>query len=125
MLKGRFEKLFIKGLLWIVILFLVGVAVLLAGATWEIRQKERIAHREREYAKEQFAEVSERYEILVQSVENLSNERGLEEEFRRRFPVAREGEEVIVLVDAKEGATDSTQESTRSLLDRFKSWLGL
>lgn len=124
MLKGRFEKLFIKGLLWIVILFLVGVAVLLAGATWEIRQKERIAHREREYAKEQFAEVSERYGILVQSVENLSNERGLEEEFRRRFPVAREGEEVVVLVDAPPPLSDTESVRSQGFWEALRSWFG-
>lgn len=124
MLKGRFERLALKGLLWVVIVFLVGAAVLLAGATWEVRQKERIAFSEKENARIQYEETAERKQNLEESVENLSHERGMEEEFRKRFPVAREGEEVIVLVDADVPETSGENEDSKGFWNRLKTWFG-
>ena len=125
MLKGRFERLAMKGVFWIFIIFLIGIAVLMAGATWEIRQKEKIAFREKENARKQFEETSQRLALLTENVDNLSDERGLEEEFRKRFPVARDGEEVVVLVDAQPPAVDTTPVTNKSLWLRIKGWLGL
>lgn len=125
MLKGRFERLAMKGVFWIFIIFLIGISVLMAGATWEIRQKEKIAFREKENARKQFEETSQRLALLTENVDNLSDERGLEEEFRKRFPVARDGEEVVVLVDAQPPAVDTTPVTNKSLWLRIKGWLGL
>jgi cell division protein FtsB len=43
-------------------------------------------------------ELLERKEMLTEKVEYLSGERGLEEEIRTHFDVAKEGEKVIILM---------------------------
>jgi len=124
MLKGRFERLALKGVLWVVIALVGAFAVFLAGSVWEIKNKERIAWQERENAKERLTDVSKRYDALSESVAHFGSERGLEEEFRKRFPVAREGEEVIVLVNAPEAAVDSETLKPDGWWRLVTDWLG-
>lgn len=125
MLKGRTEKLIFKGLLWVFILFLVAVTVFLAGATWEIMHKERIAWQEHDYARAAYDAISLRHETLLSRLAILSTERGTEEELRKRFSVAKEGEEVIVLVDAPRPVEKSMPQKPLTLWERFKGLFGL
>ncbi len=50
----------------------------------------------------QLEEIKNRAHVLETKVEYFENDRGIEEELRNRFDVAREGEQVVVLIDAKE-----------------------
>lgn len=123
--KGRFERLIIKGLLWIGILLLAALAVLLMGSTWEVYQKEKSARAERDIAINSHDSLTERKEKLAEDLAALESERGLEEEFRRRFPVSREGEEVIILVDARDAALEDTAAEESGFWSIFKGWFGL
>lgn len=122
--KGRFERLIIKVLLWIGIVLLAALAVLLLGSTWEVYQKEKGARVERDVADEAHQDLMERKEKLSNDLTALQSERGLEEEFRRRFPVAREGEEVIILVDAEDPAQVDTERQNRGLWATVRGWFG-
>lgn len=124
MLKGPFERMLIKGLLWVIIVLVGAFAVFMAGSVWEVRNKERLAWQERVKAEERLRDVTERYGALSESVERFATERGLEEEFRKRFPVAKEGEEVIVLVDAPRAAGGIAKEPPRTLWERIRSLFG-
>ncbi len=44
---------------------------------------------------------------LESEVKYLSNERGIESEMRRQFDVAREGEQVVIIVDDEENSVES------------------
>jgi len=122
MLKGRFEKLLIKGLLWVLIFLLVGFAIFMAGVVWEVRGKERLAWQEKENARLALSDIEKRYESLSRDVKNFEHERGLEEEFRKRFPVAKEGEEVVVLVDAPPAESDTDLARPQGLWGTLQSW---
>lgn len=124
MLKGPFERMLIKGLLWVIIVLVGAFAVFMAGSVWEVRNKERLAWQERVKAEERLRDVTERYSALSESVERFATERGLEEEFRKRFPVAKEGEEVIVLVDAPEASAGSRPSEPDDWWKRIKNWFG-
>ncbi len=54
-------------------------------------------------------ELKERAAALESKVEYLENERGIEEELRNRFDVAREGEQVIILLDAERGEKQNNE----------------
>ncbi len=41
-------------------------------------------------------------EVLEAKVQYLENDRGIEEELRNRFDVAKEGEQVVILLDRKD-----------------------
>jgi len=124
MFKGRIERMAVKGFLWLFVVFLLSVAVFFAGATWEIRHKERTAWQEREYVRVQYEELTSRHIALSEKLSDLETERGLEEEFRKRFPVARDGEEVVVLVDATRAVEDTTIDPPQTFWDRIRGWFG-
>lgn len=80
------------------VVFLV-VAAFLLHATWGVYKKERESRLNRERAEELLGTLQAREKTLAGDIEKLKTDRGLEEEIRERFPVAREGEEVVVIVE--------------------------
>lgn len=123
--KGRFERLIIKGVLWVAVALLIVVAVFLAGATWEVYQKESGARAELEAVTARRDSLEERKETLSTDLAALKSDRGMEAELRERFPVAKAGEEVIVLVDASDDSGSATEESEEGFWARIKGWFGL
>lgn len=122
MVKGRFEKLTVKAVLWLCILIVCGFVIFLAGAVWDVRKKERLAFQEKERARTILEEAEGRFDALSREVKNFDHERGLEEEFRKRFPVAKEGEEVIVLVDPLVEPVSEPPPQNASWFSTFFGW---
>jgi cell division protein FtsB len=71
----------------------------------------------RERASQEAALLRSQKDALQEQVEYLSNERGIEAEMRRQFDVAREGEQVVVIVEPEaeleiQPLATSTEEET-------------
>lgn len=70
-----------------------------------------------------------RAQTLEKKVTYLSDERGVEEELRSRFDVAKEGEQVVILIDSKQSRKATTsanyednQTDTYTVKQSFFSW---
>ena len=84
------------------------------------------------YAKQaELEELKQRAEVLDAKVEYLKHDRGLEEELRNRFDVAREGEETVILIDTRKGSqeknevqipTDTEPQQESSFFERLMFW---
>ncbi|MCA9352955.1 septum formation initiator family protein [Patescibacteria group bacterium] len=61
--------------------------------------KKRTADREREKYEQRLRELEEKKADLEAKINKLETERGLEDEFRTRFDVVKEGETVIRIVE--------------------------
>jgi cell division protein FtsB len=79
--------------------------------------------------RELLSELKQRAALLESKVEYLKDERGIEEEIRNRFDVAKEGEQVVVLVQNKDDESTSSPrqkqviiEQGEDFFDRFKFW---
>lgn len=84
--------------------------------------------------KEELRLMEQRAQALRAKVEHLENDRGIEEELRGRFDVAKEGEQVVIIIDdptkkeLKQGvvntstALENSVESEQSLWEMFKFW---
>lgn len=81
----------------IVAVALLALFVLVAQATWGMYEKSVEAGERRDRAEMTLRGYEERTEELDANIERLSTERGIEEEIRDRFMVAKEGEGVIVV----------------------------
>ena len=121
-LKGRFEKIFIRIGLWVVIVMLVAAVLFMGVAVWDVREKELSARHDKLQAESQFNALKERYEALKERTARLETERGVEEELRERFLVAKEGEEVIILVDAPPQALDTDIPAPKGIWDTIRGW---
>lgn len=81
--------------IWLFLLLLSGLVLFSAYNRYQIAQD--MANR-RAVAEAEVAALEQRKEELKTEVDYLSNERGIEAEMRRQFDVAREGEQVVIIV---------------------------
>ena len=86
--------------LWrLLALVLMVIVVLLAHSVWRVWGKHSASQTARDEAQTQLAGVAARHEALEAKVKKLETPRGQEEEVRKNFPVAKEGEQVVIILD--------------------------
>ena len=89
----------------------------------ERKMAERRADKEAE-----LRELEERKADLEEKVEYLSHERGIEAEIRSHFDVAREGEQVVVLIEDEDEGNgygqnlEASVAETKSFWSRWMPW---
>ena len=112
-----------KAFIWLAIVALAIAAFFGTHAAGNVFKKERAVNSGLERATEDLADLNERKEALENTLQGLDAERGIEEEIRKRFPLMKPGEEVIVLLDAKNPSGGAEEPSRRgfwqSILDLF------
>lgn len=101
------------------------LSVIVARGAWHVYQKAAIARAERVEAERSLGELISRTKGLGESIDRLKSERGVEEEIRQKFTVARPGEEVVIVVDetskkGKNSASDYTISSWMKFLEFWK-----
>lgn len=97
----RIEKRKIRRIVysWPVVLVLLGILVLFAMSTWDVFMKYQKSTANVTRLEEDYTTLVEREKKLQERIEYLQSEQGIEEEIRDKFNVAKEGEQVIVIVD--------------------------
>ena len=108
----------------VVLFFLVVVIFLLSYSVWGVFQKERETQVKKEQRQQVLIEVEERERVLAEETKRLNTERGVEEEIRSKFDVARAGEQILVIVDAGGGVVPLESEEEISVWQRFLNLFG-
>ena len=109
---------------------LVLLAVLLVVAlnsTWKMYEKASLAREQKNRLENELESLKARELDLQAKIANLKTERGLEEEIRGRFSVAKNGESVVVVVDPSSEGTSTQDESVigglwHKFLRLFEGW---
>lgn len=125
------EKRKIKS--WVYSNLSIGVLVVLIAfmfvSVFERYQKERETAEKRVERTADLHELEARAAALEAKVEEAESVRGMEAEIRNRYDVAKEGEEVVIIIDEKSDGQESTtrvQEEPEvtedSFLDVLKFW---
>ncbi|USN87619.1 MAG: septum formation initiator family protein [Candidatus Nomurabacteria bacterium] len=70
----------------------------------------------------ELSDLKDRKDNLEKEVEYLSSERGIEAEMRRQFDVAREGEQVVIIMDDDTATTVRPLSSTSTDQDNNRPW---
>ena len=119
------EKRVLKKILFgkIGLIVLVVVFALFANGAWGVYKKASFAKENRELAEKELHDLNEREAALQEEMTRLNTPRGLEEEIRQKFDVGREGEQLIVLVDAPE-PEPVVDVSEPSIWERLVNFLG-
>ncbi|MEK7555668.1 MAG: septum formation initiator family protein [Patescibacteria group bacterium] len=100
MLDFQQKKKLRKAMYSKVVLFILSiVALFLGNATWNVYQKYSEARQNEEIVSNEIQKLQERERDLSVDIARLNTERGVEEELRKRFGVAKKGEEVMVIVE--------------------------
>jgi cell division protein FtsB len=105
---------------------LIGLVLALAGlahATWGVYGKYLDTSRNEALAEKDEATLKARAEALQANIARLSTRQGKEEEIRTKYGFTKDGEGVIVIVDATTSVHASTTEKSalKSFLEAMKS----
>lgn len=84
---------------WITIIILILLSILLVRNIIDIYSKNTNANLRAQDAQKDLARIEERKYVLNENLLRIKTTRGIEEELRQRFDVAREGEHLLVIID--------------------------
>ena len=110
------------------IIIMAILVVLLGHATWGMHQKSVDAVAKRDKALEELRALESRQVELENNIAHLSSDRGVEEEIRDRFMVAKEGEKVMIVIAPKTEDVHTVtvpSEQDSSFLGKMMSAVGL
>lgn len=109
----------------LIILGLVVIAGFLLVSNWRIYQRLRESLNHNQVAETNLKELGNRENELKNKVSSLQTENGLDKEIRERFPVAKPGEEVIMIVkDNNKTASDTgSVVNSRGRWSKFLEWI--
>lgn len=102
------------------ILFILGVAVIFFSySVWGAFQKERETITKKNQREDVLNELQERKDILIEEIDSLKTDRGIEAEIREKFEVANEGENIIIIVDPPESDVADFIFEEKSIWEKF------
>ncbi len=104
-----------KVFLIILVLILFGVG---QGA-WRVHKKADIARTERDFVAQSFADITVRTDELQSRLARIKSPTGIEEEIRQKFTVARQGEEVVIIVDENKEKDNNREVPTINFWQRM------
>lgn len=79
--------------------FLVIVCLFMGSSAYGRYAIARDMAERRAAAERDLTELEERRDALAEQVEYITSERGIEAEMRRQFDIARDGEQVVIILD--------------------------
>jgi len=97
---------------WVTIVLLILLSLLLARSVFSMYQKNNRARERAQDAQIELTKVEERKALLSKSLEHIKTSKGVEEELRKKFDVAREGEHLLVIVDKEVKPEVKTKETS-------------
>jgi cell division protein FtsB len=101
---------------------LLVIAIFFAQGAWGVYQKKQETERNLEELEAKLDDVQRRKDELKTQIDELNSEKGIEREIRNKFSVAKEGEEVVIIVE-REKATTATQVDSLSIWQKIKGWI--
>lgn len=111
-MTGRFKShkrknvFFSRGILIVLVFFVV----IVGRSVWGVYTKERETQQRLNEVRAEHDDLNDRSVFLEGEIERLSTEKGVEEEIRRQYGLAREGERVFIIVDREDEEATTTQE---------------
>lgn len=107
--KRKLRAILESRITWVLLMVIIASIFVSAYGRYSIAKD--MAGRRAE-AEAELAELKARQMDLQKEVDYLSNERGIEAEVRRQFDVAREGEQVVIILGSDDAGASTTEATT-------------
>lgn len=120
MTPKQWKRLFYRCVLWGGITLGFVCLLFLGNAIWNLYGKEETARTAHTDAAEELQTLNERQAALSSNMQKLETPEGVDAVIRQTYPLAKPGEEVIVLTDNPDAASTSTP--PKSLWQEFIGW---
>jgi len=105
-----------------VLIILIILSLILVKAVYNIYMKELESRKVMEKTKVKLTELQNRQKKILNETQYLQSDLGLEEEIRSKFSVAKQGEEVIVIVPKEKEIAAPDPTWFESFSAKVKSW---
>jgi len=96
-----------------VLLLLIVILAIVTNGAWDILKKSMRSAQNLELAQEEYQQLVEKQQMIEGRIDRLETETGIEKEIRSKFNVAKEGEQVIVIVDGEQPEIIEEDESEK------------
>ncbi len=117
--KGAFKNIIQS---WPVLIFLGILLIFFVFSIFRFMIKMGETTKNRKLAEIKVLELQENKEQLSNDIIGLKTEKGLEENIREKFGLAKEGEDLIIVVDSKEILDLDNEIKKNWLTSLFKNW---
>lgn len=101
------------------LLIALAIVIFMSMSTYNIYKKYRESADNKKGAMGELSSLEQRNKELSSRIDRLKTDRGLEEEIRKKFNVAKEGEGVVIIVPKSSTSSDGNSESGGTLLDKL------
>jgi len=98
---------------------LIILIMLLTKATWNVYGKYKESSKSLALSTRELKDLENKENDLTIKVEALETNRGIEAEIRDKYPVTKEGEYMVVIVDNASGSKNQNIQSKESLWQKF------
>lgn len=117
--KNIWQKL-VESKVFLFFLFIIFILFLWRMIVFGIKLKD--TEENRRVAEIKVDELKQKKESYLQKLNDLNTEKGIEEDIREKFSVAKEGEKVIVIVDEEKEVESNTNDESFNIFSFFKKW---
>jgi len=119
--KRTFKRRLYSKLVLIVLLI---IFIFVLRGAWDIYKKATSSQEKLRVAQETHVTLETKKASIEEQIARLETETGIEEEIRSKFDVVRDGEHIIVIVDAEQDATTTveTRGGVRGFFTTLFSW---
>jgi len=116
-----YEKRKIKQKLysWPFLIVLAAMSMFLIHGVWGVYEQERTTRINKNQRILYLEELKVREDSLDKEINRLNTDRGIEEEIRQKFEVAKDGERMIIIVDPPLNNDASNTETKKNIFKRF------
>ncbi len=117
--KRAIKNAFESRITWVVLLVLVGFMIV---STYDRYLIARDMAERRAEVETEIKELEVRKTELESEVEYLSHDRGIEAEMRRQFDIAKEGEQVVIIVEEETSKIETVATTTEEVRSWYRFW---
>ncbi len=93
---------------WPILILLLIIVLLIGKSVWGVYKSEKISSDNKLLSEKKYEELEERSKLISSEIEMLKTEKGIETEIRDKFRVAKEGEQLAIIINSGENLEDKT-----------------
>ena len=99
------------------------IVIFLVREVYDIYKKERMSAKSVATVEENYNDLKNRQNMLKSEIERLNTGKGIEEEIRSKFSVAKPGETVVVVIDSSSSTSTDSESVEKGFWNKIFGWM--
>ncbi len=99
------------------------IVIFLVREVYDIYKKERMSAKSVASVEENYNDLKNRQNMLKSEIERLNTDKGIEEEIRSKFSVAKPGETVVVVIDNSSSTSTDSESVEKGFWNKIFGWM--